>query len=413
QYTHLLDLNWTHTGSGNFVNQMTAAYTRTFGNDICVDCQVPAITINDGTAGPGNGFFGLFKQNNYEWKDVAALTKGHQSFKFGANVARHHDDELFTGTTLRPTFTFTNALAFAADNPYFEGNIGINPQTGQQGGVNVDFAYRSTDAGYFIQDDAKLRPNFTLNLGVRSDIFTGPTERFDRLNNMILQGGGTFQQEIANAKMGHVAALWHTRLDNFAPRFGLAWDPTRKGKMSVRGGYGIFYDRPAQQFYTGDRTNLPLDATVNASIFTPPVVPVYGLGASGNSPYNFPIVPGIVGGLNSKGGLISGPAGQEVTDPHLQTQYGENWSFSLQYEVFNNWVVEAAYLGSMGHHLYSAYDVNRFDGNLIQDANVLTRLNTSFGGLDYGQANFNSSYNGGTVAIRNRGFNKGLNFQAA
>lgn len=413
QYTHVLNLNWTHTASARFVNQMTLAYTRTFGNDICEACEVPATALGDGTATPGNGFFGLFKQNNYEWKDVAALTAGRHSFKFGGNIARHHDDELFTGNTERPSFFFVNSLDYAADQAYSESNIAIDPRTGQQTAVNVDFAYRSSDIGYFLQDDIKARPNLTLNAGIRSDIFTGPTERFDRLNNIAFQGGSDYQEEIANAKMDHVAALWHTRLDNFAPRVGFAWDPSKQGKLSIRGGYGIFFDRPAQQFYTGDRSNLPYAAVATACVCTPPTLPAYGLGASGQSPYNFPQVPGIMAGLDAKNGLIGAPAYQETTDPHLQTQYGENWSFSIEYEVSPGWVAEAAYLGSKGHHLYAGYDVNRFDGNLIQTGGILTRLNTSFAGMDYGQANFNSSYDGGTLSIRNRGFNKGVNFQAA
>ena len=414
QYTHVLNLNWAHTFSASFVNQMTVAYTRTFGNDICDHCEVPATSIGDGTATPGNGFFGLFKQNNYEWKDVAALTRGIHNFKFGGNVARHHDDELFTGNTERPNFFFVNSLTYAADQAFSEGNIAIDPRTGQQTAVNVDFAYRTWDLGYFVQDDLKLRPNFTLNVGLRSDIFTGPTERFARLNNIsFTNGGSTYQDLFTNASMQHTPALWHNRLDNFAPRFGFAWDPSHKGKFSIRGGYGLFYDRPTQQLYTGDRSNLPYAAVATACVCQPPTMPAYGLGASGQSPFDFPEVPGITSGLDEKNGNPSAPAFQETTDPHLQTQYGENWSFSIQYEVLNGWVAEAAYLGSQGHHLYAGYDVNRYAGSLIQNGGNLVRLNTSFGGMDYGQANFNSSYNGATVAIHNRGFSKGLNVQAA
>ncbi|HXJ96442.1 MAG TPA: carboxypeptidase regulatory-like domain-containing protein [Terriglobia bacterium] len=414
QYTMLINLNWSHTINDHFVNQMTGAYTRTFGNDICDHCEVPATSVGDGTATPGNGFFGLFKQNNYEWKDVAALTTGIHNFKFGANVARHHDDELFTGNTERPSFFFVNSLTYAADQAFSESNIAIDPRTGEQKAVNVDFAYRSTDLGYFLQDDIKVRPNLTLNAGIRSDIFTGPTERFDRLNNIsFLNGGDTYQERFANASMQHTAALWHTRLNNFAPRLGFAWDPSKRGKFSIRGGFGLFYDRPTQQLYTGDRSNLPYAAVATACVCQPPTQPAYGLGASGQSPFNFPVVPGITSGLDAKNGNPSAPAFQETTDAHLQTQYGENWSFSIQYEVLPGWVAEAAYLGSQGHHLYAGYDVNRYAGSLIQNNGNFVRLNTSFAGMDYGQANFNSSYNGGTLAIHNRSFSKGINFQAA
>lgn len=414
QYTHLANLNWTHSSGSNFVNQMTAAYTRTFGNDICVHCEVPAISMGDGTAGPGNGFFGEFRQNNYEWKDVATLTHGRQSFKFGANVARHHDDEDFTGNTQRPTFFFTNALNFAADTPFSESNIQFDPRTGQVGVVNVSFAYRDYDLGGFLQDDFKVKPNLTVNLGVRWDAFTGPTEKFDRLNNFSVEGGNTFQSRIINGAMRPTPALWHDRLDNFAPRFGFAWDPTNQGKMSIRGGIGIFYDRPANQLFTGDRSNLPRIANANASVLTPPTVPVYGLGTTGDiPPYGFPPVTTIKFGLDSKNGLISAHAGQEITDPRMQIQYGENWSVGMQYEVFHGWLAEGDYIGSVGHHEYSSYNVNRMDGNLIINKGILVFPNSSFGSLNYEQAQYNSSYNGATASIKNRGYAKGINFQAA
>ncbi|MGO9269248.1 MAG: carboxypeptidase regulatory-like domain-containing protein [Terriglobia bacterium] len=413
QYTHLANLNWTHSSGSNFVNQMTAAYTRTFGNDICVHCEVPNISIGDGTAGPGNGFFGEFRQNNYEWKDVATVTRGRQSFKFGANWARHHDDEDFTGQTQRPNFFFTNVLNYAADSAFSESNINFDPRTGVVGKTNVSYAYRNTDLGAFFQDDFKVRTNLTLNMGVRWDAFTGPTEKWDRLNSFIFPGSGNFQDEIANGAMGPVPQLWHTQIGNFSPRLGFAWDPTHNGKASIRGGAGMFYDRPAQQLYTGDRQNLPRIANASASVLTPNELPAYALGGSGDPPYDFPAVQGIKFGLDAKNGLPGANAGQEISDPNMKIQYGENWSLGAQYEVFHSWLAEADYIGSAGHHEYSSYDVNRFDGALIMNQGNLVRPNTSFGTLNFEQAQYNSSYQGMTASIKNRGFSRGINFQAA
>src|SRR6266567_7701041 len=185
--------------------------------------------------------------------------------------------------------------------------------------------------------------------------------------------------------------------------------------MSVRGGAGMFFDRPENQLYTGDRNNLPLVANASCTIGagTGCTNPAYGLGASGKSPYNFPAVSGITFGLNAQNGLTGIRTGQVVTDQHLQTQYGENWSLGLQYEVLNNWLAEGDYLGSVGHHLYSAYNVNRFAGDRIVNNGGVLRYNQSFGSLQLGQANYNSAYNGGTFSIHNRGFTRGINFQAA
>ncbi len=413
EYTHLINVDWTHTAGPSFVNEMKVSYTRTFGDAPCDHCEVPSMGADDGTALPGDGFIGLFKQNNYEWKDIASLARGRHNFKFGANWARHHDDEIFTDTTRRPTFQFGSLLQFAADKPYIEGNIQFDPRTGQVGVVNVDFAYRSTDLGAFIQDDFKIRSNLTLNLGLRWETFTGPTERFNRLNNGVFQGGATFQDRITNLKMDHVSQLWQTRLNQFAPRFGFAWDPTHRGRMSVRGGVGIFYDRPENQLYTGNRSNLPRVANATCQTGVTVCQPTYGLGASGTSPYNFPAVTGVLFGLDSKNGLLSARTSQVITDPNLQTQYGQNWSLGVQYEVVRGWLAEGYYIGSVGHHLYSSYNVNRFAGDRIQNNGGIVRYNTSFGVLSYGQANYNSAYNGGTLSIHNRGFSHGVNFQAA
>jgi hypothetical protein len=203
-------------------------------------------------------------------------------------------------------------------------------------------------------------------------------------------------------------------VDNIAPRLGFAWDPTNKGKMSIRGGAGRFFDRPENQLYTNNRTNLPNVANADCSLLSAPACdPVFGLGASGSSPYDFPAVPGVqVTGLNEKNGLIGVRTSQVLTDPHLKLQYGMNWSLGIQYEVANNWLVEGDYLGSVGRHLYSAYNVNRFTGDIIKNGGV-TGYNSSFGFLQLGQSNYNSSYTGGTFSIHNRGFTHGVNFQAA
>ena len=165
--------------------------------------------------------------------------------------------------------------------------------------------------------------------------------------------------------------------------------------------------------FTGDRNNLPLVANAQCQVGVTVCHPAYGLGASGQSPYNFPLVTGIQFGLNDQNGLLGIRTSQVITDPHLQVQYGENWSFGVQREVFRDWVAEGDYIGSVGHHLYSSFNVNRVAGDRIASNGDIVGYNTSFGGLFYGQANYNSAYNGGTFSIHNRGFTKGINFQAA
>jgi hypothetical protein len=84
----------------------------------------------------------------------------------------------------------------------------------------------------------------------------------------------------------------------------------------------------------------------------------------------------------------------------------------MQYSPAANWILETDYLGSVGHKLYGQTDVNRFSGDLIQNNGVLTRLNKSFGVIEYGESNLNSAYHAGTIALKKR-FSSRLSVDAA
>lgn len=137
---------------------------------------------------------------------------------------------------------------------------------------------------------------------------------------------------------------------------------------------------------------------------------MFALGTTSSPPYNFPLPPGLKPGLNAQGGLISGQASVNVVDPHMLTSYMQNFFLGVQREVGGGWIGEIDYIGSMGRHLYALYNVNRFDGDLIQHAGSFTGLTPGFGAISYGQANENSSYNGLTGVLKHTG--KGVTFNA-
>ena len=197
--------------------------------------------------------------------------------------------------------------------------------------------------------------------------------------------------------------LKHPLDNNWGPRFGFAWDPTKQGKMSVRWRFGIFYDKISKGTPLDNTPrNPPVAAAVVGSIYTPPFLPVYALGKSGTVPFGFPLPANLVLGLDAKNGLLAGPVYTGVMDPNLRPQYTENWFFGIQYSLTRNWVLEADQMGSAGHREYVALDENRFAGDLIKNNDVLTRLNHSFGEIEYAQAEANSFYSGMTVAVKNR-----------
>jgi hypothetical protein len=409
-YSLYSNVNEMHILSPMLLNEAAFSYIRNWGRADVKHGEVPII-FPTGMTGFGTGTGpSLTVQNNFEFRDVVSLTTGKHSIKFGGNIQRGQSNGDHTGLSARPGFFFANPLEFANDNPFLEGNISFDPVTGEPKGLVQ--ATRTRTVGLFVQDDWKLRPNLTVNLGLRWETFGNPTDANGRMTNLVFRSGTDRFSRIADAKVDLVPNLYRSAdLNNWAPRIAFAWDPTRRGTLSIRGGFGIFYDRPSDQIYLNAALNTPIIARAEARV--PLVPPRFALGTIDTPPYNFPIPEGIRPGLDDKNGLASGVRVQLLTsDPNFRTQYAEHWFFGVQYSPAANWIVEANYLGTAGHKLYGQTDVNRFSGDLIQNNGVLTRLNRSFAIIEYGESNLNSIYHGGNLSLKKR-YSSGFSLNVA
>lgn len=416
EYTDYLNIDYTHLFSPTLLYETAVTFTRARGD---VDLsrshpEIPNLSV-PGITAYGMGFSGpTFIQNNGEWRNVLNWNRGKHAFKFGGNIG--HDDgwgsgAQFAGEYQRYFYGFNSLYDFARDNVFSEGHYGYNPQTQTQQSYN--FLPVFGRLGFFANDDWKVKPNLTLNLGLRWEAFFNPYEQHKPkglFSRLVFNGGTDFASRIANASIIQGQPLNGIPLDNFMPRIGFAWDPTGRGKMSIRAGAGLFYERTAGQFFHDCCVQLPMFAVIYADKTTPGIQPVYGIGTSSTAPYGFPAMKGSPGTLDAKGGLTGAKSGIQPWDPNLRNQRAGNWFVGVQYALSNNWVVEANYVGSAGRHLYAGYDVNRFDGDLLDG--TLNRLNSSFGSMDYGGSNGLSSYYGVNGAVRKR-FSRGLDFQAA
>lgn len=405
---------WVHA-SGNFVNELGFATTRPHGQADVNHPEVPGITVL-GIEGYQTGWGpNAFVQNNFEWRDVASMTRGSHSLKFGGYVKRERADHESSRVYNRPEFGFNNALDFAADYANSEVQFGFDPTTGQRLNKLYSLIRTGSLAG-FVQDDWKLRPNLTLNMGFRYEDFFNPSDAQGEhgICTMTFPNGSSsgLAAMIASGVMKCQKHLLNHTMNTFSPRLAFAWDPTNVGKMSVRGGFGIFYDRPSNQLYDSGFTNTPRFALGSAFQSTPPNVPLFALGTTSVPPYNYPLPPGIQPGLDSHGGLLHGRANVIVADPNLKTSYMENWFFGVQRGLTSTMVAEVNYIGSVGRHLYSRYNLNRFAGDLIQHAGTFTGLQSGFFDIDFAQSNENSSYNGLTASLKKRA-GWGLTFDGA
>lgn len=412
-YSMHFALGWVHA-SHNFVNEFGFATTRPFGDAKVNHPEVPGITVL-GIEGYQTGWGpNAFVQNNFEWRDVASFTRGTHNLKIGGQVTRERADHESSRVYNRPQFFFANVFDFASDYAHDEGNIGFDPVTGQH--LSKLFSLiRTGSLSAFVQDDWKLRPNLTLNLGFRFENFFNPSDAQGDQGICTMtfpNGGATLQARIANGVMKCQKHLLDHTMLNYSPRVSFAWDPTKEGKMSVRGGFGIFHDRPSNQLYDGGFSNVPRVALAQASVNNPTFQPLFALGTTTSPPYNYPFPAGLQTGLDSHGGLLNGRANVIVVDPNLKTMYMENWFLGVQRSLSNSIVAEVNYIGSVGRHMYARYNLNRFDGDLIQNGGNFTGLQPGFFDIDFAQSNENSHYHGVTAAIKKRAAH-GLTLDAA
>jgi hypothetical protein len=422
-YSEHFATDWVHaSGSGRWVNEAGFSTQRPYGNLSVNDPQVPGIAIAGLSPGGNNAETfqqgwgpNAFVQNNFEWRDVASLTRGSHNLKVGGNVTRGRADHESSRVFDRPDFTFNNIFDFATDLPTAETGIGFNPVTGAVGDKLFSLM-RTGSLSLFVQDDWKIKPNFTLSLGFRYEDFFNPSDGTGQVCQMAFPFKGALPTMIANGVMSCRKNMFNGTMNTWSPRIGFAWDPTKEGKMSIRGGIGIFYDRPSDQLDNNYYTNTPRFAVGGAFSNTPNNLPLFALGTSPNPPYNYPLPPGLVPSqlpdLNPQGGLLNGAASVQVVDPNMPAAYMQNWFFGVQRSFFKSWVAEVDYIGSVGRHLYATYNVNRFAGDLIQNGGNFTGLTPGFSSINYGQANENSSYNGLTAAIK-KNIGIGLTFNAA
>lgn len=392
----------THTFSPRAVNEFRFGYSRTRGDRGAVPGDFPQIFLDDSTYGFGNSFVlpFFFTYNTFEWADILSLTLGRHALRLGGQM-RYIQENSNYGLNSRGFYEFAGILDFADDEPYWQ-SATVNPLTGER--VTTPRKFRMKEFAAFIQDDIKLRPNFTLNLGLRYEVFGVPTETEGRLSNIILGDGTTFAERIATASVGRVEKLFAGDYNNVAPRVGLAWDPFGRGRMSVRGGYGLAYGRNYSNLFT------------NASRFDPPenvpviVFPLGGFGSQVTYGLPMPANPAFSAGLTRTGGVPGQRISPSGIHPELRNTYSQDWFLGIQINPLGDFIFEANYVGSGGRKLPKREDFNRFRGDRLDGRN--DRLNPEWSFITYVENSVNSSYHGFNLSARKR-FSHGYLFQAA
>jgi hypothetical protein len=257
-----------------------------------------------------------------------------------------------------------------------------------------------------VQDNWKLRPNLTLNLGLRYDNFGSPSKKEGPFNAIILGQGSTRQEQIATARVSAVDKLYDTDGNNVAPRFGLAWDPSGDASWVIRGGAGVSYNRINNTVFSDERLNPPQFAASGTNIFQPQPI-LYTLGP------NYPPNPTLGRGLDERGGIRGARVDLRVVDPEIGLPYSYNWFAGVQRELPWGFVLDVNYIGSSARNLLSGdgpggENYSRFSGDLLDGR--LDRLNPSFGLVGLAESRISQEYNGLTTQVSRR-HNRGFSFQ--
>jgi hypothetical protein len=381
------------------------------------DAEIPDISINGITAPFGDIFNQRTKLRTYEMRDTFSVARGNHTIRFGGEARR-----IFKGLAIGPpnagTFSFNNPqlsnaqnlLNFIDDKPYRQ-TLTVDPATGRP--TNFPRYFRVVEIGVFAQDDWKVNQRLNLNLGVRWDYFGDAKERDGLLSSIILGGGNSFREKIANAAVGRVERLYKPELRNFSPRVGVAFDPFGDQKTSVRAGFSLAFQPHHGQSIAGARA-LPPDAV---QIVAQPNAanPNQGFGTQILYGIPVPFNAEFARGLNRFGGINPLPGQRAVrptgfvVNPEIKTQYSESFFLNVQRQIGAGWIVEAGYNGTIGVNLERIDDINRFTGDRLDG--VENRLNPNFGTLLFVANGVNSNYHGGTFEIR-KNFSDGFSVQA-
>jgi hypothetical protein len=361
-------VTWIRTISSSMLNEARANFTRFTFDQIStnqdVDFGIPRIEVeglpfdrirfgaNRSETTPAK-----FAENTFEVRDTLSKILGVHSLRFGVEIRKEQNNNSLVGGA-RPLYSFVGLFNLANGTPIFEA-INADPRTGLPADAQRYFR-TSTYAG-FVQDDWKIKPNLTLNIGLRYEYFTPLRETQDRIANLSFPAGS-----LATATIVTGDQLFDPDRNNFAPRFGFAWSPTALNeKFVVRGGFGISYNRTPQVLFGNTRGNPPFFARFNtccgtaATDFGTPFVGgkiAYVLGAT-QSPFSYPINPALAQGIDpATGGVKDNTVEIWATAPNFPNAYVYNFSLDTEYQLPYNLIAALGYQGSSSHKLIRIVD---------------------------------------------------------
>jgi hypothetical protein len=390
---------WNHTFSPTLLNEARANAAGWRWNEVTSNPQspvgLPVDNIgNIGSIGPaqfGPSVGSILNQWTYSFKDVATKIIGRHTLKFGGEGTRLYYLQNCTGCGV-PSYNFFNLWDFLNDAPKNESG-GFNPNTGFPTTIRQD--QRENILGFFAQDDIKVRPNLTVNLGLRWSYFGPLYSKQDNMYRSFPGAGANYLTGLVVRK----ADSWNAQKNNFGPEIGFAWSPNKfNSKLVFRGGYGLNYNQeeiaisanivnnPGSVLFPGWDTGSP--TTINPNI-------IYAVSSGPHNLYGYPENPNTKVTFGSNGLPVPGqpncpvscPVGIQIFPNTLPTMRVHHYSFDMQYDLGRNYVASLGYQGSLSRDLFF------HENPLAVPAALGYALNSQIGGGDFWNTKGRGNYN--------------------
>jgi Carboxypeptidase regulatory-like domain len=427
-------VTWSHTISPTILNQARMSYVRhtlNFPGDPSVAGMPSTLSAFDE---PNFGFGNsaavpqFFTENEFGYKDDLSVTKGKHNFKGGGEFRRTRNGSSFDSykngynidndiEDILTDATFTNNWEnYYAGGPVYgsmyAGFASLNPQTGA---LPVYYrGFRANEVAMYLQDDWRIHPRLTVNLGLRWEYFGVPHNATPGLDANFYTGipvtsnnGNPYDPAITNPYYGSFAtgvvqqrdhSLWNKDLNNFGPRLGFSYDTLGNQKLVLRGGFGINYDRIYNNIFENIRFNPPF----------------FAIGELGELAVGTPVTNGVAANLvtypfTGTASFLNYPLTPSIRamDQNLVSPYYEQAHLGFQYQLGKDFVWESNYVGTFGHKLTDIEGRNAYDGKNVDPE----QLNPLYGNISFRTNCCDSNYHAFQTTLRKR-FSSGIEFNA-
>jgi hypothetical protein len=356
-YTESAVLNWVRVINPSMVNEARAGWTRPNSGGATADVAgilgkdgnaklgiaggqpdlgMSTLNLGDGITAVGGGANNSnTTDEDFQYGDNLSFRHGRHQFKMGGQALRYDQNRFYGGNNgVMGFFTFTGLYTGDSFADFLLNNL----QSKGRGSLAGRWGHRQWRLGLFFQDDFKVRPNLTLNLGMRWEYDTPIVEVRDRQANIDLKTGAL----LLAGKNGNSRALYKSYYKQFQPRLGIAWTPEAfRRKLVVRAAFGITTYLEG----TGANLRLPLN---------PPYFYESNVNYDANRPADIRIgftdvVP--------QGTTLAGQV--RYWNPDLRPAFIPQWNFTLEYQFAPTFSLTAAYVGEKGTHLVNPREYNQ------------------------------------------------------